>query len=734
MYAKNFGISTHSSTSANGYFGDTSPDNRDFLRRYLDNHESLSVGKILDVFMGGYAAHVSYKGGTSSAIFLAKMLGGYSGTDDISIPSVGSSVLLWRDIKNTEIYVVGCLPDHDIANGISYDIESSGKNVSNVEHHQSILYNDRQRTVIGKNNDRPVDVFPGETGMINELGNTISLLRGLVMLKATDLSQIQLHTIDDLIKIVGRSLEIFTSTVKDMSYNNNGRCSREIDFYSSQEELLGDTQISTSLKNADYYIEPRSDIQQAPCAILHMGDIGKLFTMYVNDGDTSVAKIKIGESGRVAVESTKSVDLALVGSIKSQSRQHEYYDDQEAATTAIPEFTYTDGGWEPQSEDRRKWNSNSHDHQQYNASDWTSANPDTASSSSQFSLRENGTFILKDINGSFIESDSDGNIVISCPGNIMFRSGDSCSFLAGHNLDLRAKDNIDLCASEGDIRSKAENAIQVYSKTKGVLIETDSSATPDAGIGENHNYGGVKITANNAPVSVTSGANVNLWADQSIVVHGTQEARIESPLLASLKSDVNAVISGTVLVDLAAVGGAINMSGLTHSGLFTTAWGVSTLGTASLSGVTSTTIFGGGKDGTIVNHTHEDGPDTFTLVPDGCPDGGTRVSKIVKNGVAMPTVVVPTVLLPAETLMTPFTKNVIDLTTFSFRSEVFGGTIYETQWQSLCSDIWDIFAADVYGAGSPFPGSGYSGYRVYAPTLGESATGGTFAAGTTYKH
>lgn len=57
----------------------------------------------------------------------------------------------------------------------------------------------------------PQDIFPGERGIRNEYGIAIAVLRTMAVMKASEICKIEAFLLDDLLRICGHNLDVFTS-------------------------------------------------------------------------------------------------------------------------------------------------------------------------------------------------------------------------------------------------------------------------------------------------------------------------------------------------------------------------------------------------------------------------------------------------------------------------------------------------------------------------------------------
>ena len=743
MY-NNFGINENIGDSSSDYKGEKPASSLNYFDRYLIDHGRIKTGMILEPFMGSYIYQVSIGRATGIAVQLNNILGGLSHTNEFTLLSAGTKVLLY-DTGNIPYIILGVLPNLD-DNECNFNIENGDISLFSEVQHNILEYNSKPSDLIDiYTTKRPLDAFPGDWGIINEFGSLFGLLKGLTLIKASDLAQVQLHFFDDLVRIVSKSFEHLSSLGNDYIYTNNGFCSREVEYSISDKDRSGNSDILDS-DGIIYTLDKNDGL--IPQIKAHIGNIGNLIHLFGLDKGT-LSDIYIGDNGRVAIKSCKEIEFRKVVSIGNPIRKHEYFKDEPYSQDNIEDFKYIDGEKELQEVEKNNWDDSKADYKHYNKENWDIENNKISDSYSYIKQREDGSIIFEDVSGSFIELDGKGNIILSCKGDIMLRSGKDLISLNGGDISLRAKENIDICSTNGDIRCKAEEAAQLYTRNKGILLETDSTNLPDNNPNEIHNYSGIKLLTNNeSPISLLAGRNLNIFSKNNTVIHSAKTTRLENKALSIASQDIKTLGSQDDGEDIVSVPGTItnkinintdefgvtannfyqniinelNLTSLSHI-IKTTTYGLEAE-TVNISGSSATNIYGSG--GTNVNHIH---PATeMTYVPSG--QGSQHVVLITKNvpPAAMPeNTQIPTlpVTKTMDELMYPFTLLLIKLTKFSFRNDLYDSPFYEYNWQKLYASInWDLETKDSFQNSSPFPGFNFSKYAIY--NAGENGNAGQF--------
>ena len=712
--------------SSSDYRGEqpVSATSNDYLDQFTADNFKIKLGTIFEVFAGGYVADVSVGIGHTYAIWLSSLLGGVSGTASFAVPSSGTKVLIY-DPPSGPALILGAAPNIDVGEGILYEIENGKVNYVNQDQHNLVSKQEAPGMSEIYNDGRPLDSLPGDWGYINEFGNLIGLLRGLVILKAGGTSQIQLSSIDRLVRIVSGNFEHFSDMGEDIQYNDHGKLSKEVNLSITQEESMGgDKLVDISKEGTDYLLELSDEsLKQKERIQLHVGHLGDLIHLYLKKGDgVGVADLYIGRDGRLNIKSAKEIQFQKVSKINIPTRKIDYHQSKEKEFENKSEFAYNENKSRYiQDEDKEKWDRDEYDKKKYHPDDWERQNFGAATlpknetgevaytdKSSRFIQRDDGSICLTDAAGSVIELDGKGSIRISCKDNIILNSGQNNVLLSGNSTTLRAKENLDICCSEGDIRIKANDAFQLYTKNKGMLFETDSVAPPTAErkLGSEQEYSGIYFRSNeSAPIHLQSNdGNIVFWSEKNIISRSKEEIRFQSANFID-ECDYTLLKSSEVSIDAEEVTVKSNNCYILQSEGFQ-------VGSRNftITGSSAGTIYGGPR-GTEVNHTHPGGEWTYA---GDCIFGGFHGTRITKN-VRNPGNYVwsQSDVTDIDELMKPYRKELFDNLIFSFRKDSHPDPIVEFPWQSESKrDSWNLTLDEIDGT-APYPGPGYNKFYSY---------------------
>lgn len=685
-------LSTSQDNASSDYRGERPVNPADYVKRFATDNLNIKIGRIVDVVAQSGVAQVNTATGTGPAYWLTGVLGGLAGTNELTTPALGSQVLVFTPADGPSI-ILGCLGLGTVEPP-AFDVAATATNAATADYHQLAAGSPLPN---GATN-LPADRLPGDWGCINELGNLVALLRGAVLLKATSRSQVQLNMIDNLVRIVSGAFEHVSAQGTDTIYNANGQLSREVEIAVAQPQLSGKTAYGDATHQDYYLYEPDPKAQLLSDIKLHIGALGGLLHLFFSKPDgTGLAEVYCDNNGSLRCQSVTGLEFTKAISIPVPSRVQPYHTDAPLLPPPQPPVDYLAGGAEAQ---ETSWLKDRHDESLVNyvppagtKPHWTVDDkrvPDRPATTSTIHQRADGSILLRDQANSAIELDGKGNITITCPGKLQLMSGTETVVLSGSNGTWRAKDHIDMVASKGDVRVKAEGAVEVLAKNKGVLIETQSEGVPDTEEYEAHHSSGIKLKCTKpAPILLETSGQIVDWA-QSRLIHLTAGYRLECDTAVQTSRTALVVCGATWQLESTAV----KLKADTISQTFTS-W-VAAGGSFTISGTSYGKIHGG--NATDVNHRHQRSEMEYRQEIDG-----QHVVAIQKNNDAVNHVIAKAELMDTAAVMTPYTKDTLDRTMFTYRTANYGGKLYLNEWQNTAQQTWD-WTGDVYLASAPFPG------------------------------
>lgn len=687
---------------------------------FFEDNGPIQPGVIVDVFTGGYVAQVSAGGKSNRAVWLTNVINGITGTSEITIPAIGSRVLVYLT-KTGPYYILGSLPDEGNNDGIFHSAAGTDVSYEKMDHHKVLTEN--SDTVFNyHNSDRPMDTIAGDVGWINELGSVMSLLRGILVLKGTEESQVQIHHLDSLVRIISRNYEFLNPVIESVMYDKGGLLSAEIDVFKTRKELYAQGENSTSDQSGQ---SGEGGEQAMPIGLFvpysrikaHIGSIGNLLNVFVRgkigedgykppeDIKRTSAQITIDDNCNMSTFSTGDIGTYVIDELVFPERKVPYNEEKKTEETdfdaLITEFEFSDGSKEPQANEKIMWdkdykNNNYTNYEYWDTNKYQNPNIDKVEPNvlkkkfSKIVQHRDGSILIGDIAGSFLEMDGQGNINISCRGNLSIRTGKDAIVLAGRNSVNRAHGSIEQSATDGSVKIKAQDGLGLYANKGNCSIENNSGDVNIKSMkGNAVLYGKKKV--------ITYGSNIYGLA--------TTNMKLESPGIHigqpgkdhSIKVSQNTLYMGAKNLNINATNGTKIKS--KNFDLVSTIFNI----TGSSKGF----IHGGGPKGTDVNHKH----DVIKKLP-ATPEIKNKAKSISLSNSS-------TSSITSSYSIGTISSLAFIWTAYGASSSTFSDKIYESLWQKDENTRWSLKdTKDLITGSSPFPGAGYNLYMSY--TIGEN--------------
>jgi len=666
-----------------------------FLQQYAQNNARLQVGKILDVSAGAYTAQVNTGLGTFHAKWCSESITSLFGSGSFTTPQYGSYAIIYTPPSGIPI-ILGCFPPEGFSpSGVLYRAVPGGSVTALKEDRHSAMWQGSQQSMAYPYNaGRPTDIFPGDYGWINEDGSMIGLLRGsAAILKGAELSQIQAFSMDDLVRVVARNLQIYHALGETHIYDDEGFLSSETIISPRSYEALGKSQIEdigeeendsdAKVLNGYYKLsEGNSPLYRAS---LYSGYLGDLFRLYCLKRDTpeepiSVSKLHIDSKGSVHCMGTRDLLLRRAGRIPLPLRLKEVNDpegDTDVTPSEADDYEWstlrTDGKALEEDAYLEHYDGESSDkHFRDFPADWEiqdniEFNIAHPRRDAHIHVREDGSILLKSHSGSTIEFTESGDIVIAPARDLIIQPGRDLNAVTSRTTNIRSREHCTFVCDTGDFRCKAEGNLQFRSENSSILLETRSTHPyPTTGdtAEEMRGSGIILRSTAGAPVILESaqgtiqleaGANITQNAGSQILVSsaGDYTCQAEELLFKS---------RGRVMFDAVHIHARV-----------TSALGGNTI----LISASNNCIIHAPNQGVDVAHTHYNSE--MTYVPDA---HGEKVHQIVKRNSP---VQVTSELAdpPALTELTePWTLAATRNIKFLYRSNAGQVPLYYTYWQN----------------------------------------------------
>ena len=208
------------------------------------SHETLFPGRVEDGYgsAGGYLVAVYNFKRNLPCYPLQPADGRYFGAAfHASIP-IGTEVMVYLPRDGKFGYILGVLPtvqDPPHQRAAGQLVPEGGVNVFSDAEAFSAPDFGLGGTLPQASSAQPVDALPGDAGVVNEFNVGMGVNRIMAFLKAGDLAGIEAFLLEDLLRLIGDRLEIFTSLGEERTHNDYGRIGRERLSALTQAESLG---------------------------------------------------------------------------------------------------------------------------------------------------------------------------------------------------------------------------------------------------------------------------------------------------------------------------------------------------------------------------------------------------------------------------------------------------------------------------------------------------------------
>jgi hypothetical protein len=553
------------------------------------NRGCFKQGVITRTLPGQYSYSVETdKGETITCKSAASMVSNIVGVKDLSTLSSGTPVILWTDTPGANHGVILCaLPTHAKnkqelrPRQFSADPES-GVAMWSSQYFTKMLQSEDFKQKLFANNGRPFDINPGDWGMMNEHGVFLGILGLTAVMRGSQQAAIEVHTLDDLVRLRSGQYQHFSSFGEQHIYNDGGDITIEICGSSRQHEVSGKDEIGEELFeetediNNDYKdlaIKPK-DVEATLKRRFQMffGHLGlmQMFVCKPENGDETYSRkaehqgllhVNVAESGYFGVTTAAGMALTRDDIIPIPKKLKEPWDPEgdKAEDSGLNEAKEPymippafQGGTHLVVRDMTAWaRRNSYQRFDEREKDWHTPEADDlftpdnnydktsdgVESNEEFQnhsdrragvyVNPDGSVTIMDAAGSQIVLDGKGGIPLGGAGNLTIMPGANVNIFGGDDVVIRGKNSIDITATDKDVRLKAEKNLHAYSNG-GILLE---SAAEQLGHGfsggqegEDVNSSGIVLKAENSSVFVW-GKEVLLSGIQKVAIEAIQGAR-----------------------------------------------------------------------------------------------------------------------------------------------------------------------------------------------------------------
>lgn len=429
------------------------------------------------------------------------------------------------------------------------------------------------------NAERPQDILPGESLLINENRCGVTTTMYDVELSGGN-SYVRVGRLDDEIRFRSTGMTKWTNHEAFSEFNDGGHISSEGRNYSYQGELLG-----KEGHEGPKYERPQDTDDKEPRPRLRWwkGFLGNLLSFFVvrarkdkDDFDTTLASLHVSQAGNVMVKAGGGVSLERYERIPTPKRLKEPWDPQGDREKECPHEAFKpfkvdvphDRGlaeasrqaWEVKTQYKR-WDELKKDFKVQNEDEVKLPQDDDEDPKHSNEIRyseyrdrhagifigDDGSIIIRDTWGSEIVM-LGGNILINSPGNVITTVNKDVVSIAKQSVVIRGTEAAEVSSEEGDARVHAKKLVTIAGGTDessgGVLIESLAEgpmvAAP-ANAGRTAVIGGVVVRSEKAGVLI-SGQNAYVNGKDNVFIWGGEDGGIRPGNV--FMSGKNAIITG----------------------------------------------------------------------------------------------------------------------------------------------------------------------------------------------
>jgi hypothetical protein len=459
------------------------------------------------------------------------------GFNETILPGVGSRVLCQGRSGDSTI-LIGTIPSPE-SNGVlassvlaNKAILASREPVHDSVHKTGYASHITKGAVL--NNNLPTDTVQGEKVIANEFGVMMGLFKLFANLKASELSQIQCHFLDDLVRIISHNFQHYTALGELRVFHDGQGIHLEIGATHDPDESMGNsvnpaispTDPQTESNLSRFYKLSSDQLNMLERMKVFVGKLGQFVNFLIVkpaniphtlDGtvpktpDTGLLQVKAGLDGTLILRSANGIYLEKTDWIRVPHRIRTPEDPTGDAGDLLDyptteDYTFTDTytaldanyndtaflyylqlkdylayineeiGYANFKAQTKDFYVNDDITKETELNNITFVDPLTGSSfkknKSCIALMKNGGISLSDSWGSAINMEG-GNIYIQPAKDLIVQPNRNIIGKVGGNISIAAQQDIDLSSTSGGMRVKTNLAQYLYSSQGGIVLHTD---------------------------------------------------------------------------------------------------------------------------------------------------------------------------------------------------------------------------------------------------------------------
>lgn len=475
-------------------------------------------------------------------------------------PEPGTPVLVLTDKKSDEGYILGVL---SASTGSKLQRQDSGTDKTTHDFLSGKEYEGRdqyQRGDATMHSDRA----PGEFDLESGYGVGLQLLQNLCSLRATELSAVECHLMDDMVRIISDNFQHISSFGDYEILNDGGRPTVKWKGNSKFHETLGKEDPIGDVGDADG--DPFEDEAKRRFEY-YLGFLGNIFHAFVTDpaasmGDFAAGRFRahVNEDGSFLMQSVGDIIFEKTRVIPVPAEQ-KTADDPEGEKLFEMDFSPHPSlqTWIPENPDKpfyesyklrdyARWMNNWFSLAQYHRSKkdykvpseseapepeadnkdverpnsgYQQAHQRYLKAYSTIRMFRDGSILCLDGYGSSVHM-SGGDVSVSASKHLNIEAAGDLSLTAGRDIYAKAYRHMDLAALDGGITIRAKKWFRGLCEKGTLLLE--SLVRQDEG--DNFNKGGVLLRSKDSDVHVATGRNFFAHAGRHVLLRAAGSVSI----------------------------------------------------------------------------------------------------------------------------------------------------------------------------------------------------------------
>ena len=459
------------------------------------------------------------------------------------LPGVGTRVLCFGRGDSTTI--IGAYPNHEAHGNLAAAALANKTVLASSEPINDSVHNFGYASHITKaavhNNNLPTDTIQGEKVISNEFGVMMGLFKLFSTLRASELSQVQCHFLDDLVRIISHNFQHYTALGELKVFHDGKGIHLEIGATHSPDESMGNTEESSITQigketDADYqrfYKLKDSQANMLERMKVFVGKLGDFINFLIikpadvprtlngstpSKPDTGLLQVRASLDGTLVIRSANGIYLEKTdwirvptrirtpedpegddGATINYSQKLDYgFDDTYVSTDAAyndTAFLYylqlrdylayinEEIGYKGFKDHPKDFHVNDDIGKEADLNNNVIyIDPLTGTkfkkNKSWIALMKNGGISLADAWGSAINMEG-GNIYIQPAKDLVIQPNRNLIAKVGQNINLAANKELDLSSTSGGLRVKTNLSQYFYSDNSGILLQANGPALTD---------------------------------------------------------------------------------------------------------------------------------------------------------------------------------------------------------------------------------------------------------------